>query len=130
MSQVELTTFPQQSLDTSGGHHSEEWPRESNVSTHSRPSLEQRPEPPAPLQEFSLPPADGGIDAWLFLAASFVVEALVWGKFKFSTPVRMSKFLLTYIQDFHTLLACSKNTIPLMNHSREQVISHSSAHVH
>lgn len=29
--------------------------------------------------EFSLPPADGGKDAWLFLAACFVVEALVWG---------------------------------------------------
>ncbi|KAJ4399162.1 hypothetical protein N0V85_006098, partial [Neurospora sp. IMI 360204] len=30
--------------------------------------------------EFSqLPPVDGGKDAWLFLAACFVVEALVWG---------------------------------------------------
>lgn len=29
--------------------------------------------------EFSLPQADGGKDAWLFLAAGFVVEALVWG---------------------------------------------------
>jgi hypothetical protein len=30
--------------------------------------------------EFSLPPADGGKDALLFLAAGFVVEALVWGQ--------------------------------------------------
>jgi hypothetical protein len=30
--------------------------------------------------EFSLPQADGGKDAWLFLAAAFFVEALVWGK--------------------------------------------------
>ncbi|KAJ8120401.1 hypothetical protein O1611_g10375 [Lasiodiplodia mahajangana] len=30
-------------------------------------------------QEFSLPPVDGGKDAWLFLAAVFVVDALVWG---------------------------------------------------
>jgi len=30
-------------------------------------------------QHVSLPPVDGGKDAWLFLAASFVVEALVWG---------------------------------------------------
>ncbi|KAF2198740.1 putative MFS monocarboxylate transporter [Delitschia confertaspora ATCC 74209] len=37
-------------------------------------------------QEFSLPPVDGGKDAWLFLAASFVVEALVWG-FPFSFGV-------------------------------------------
>ncbi|KAI0479608.1 major facilitator superfamily domain-containing protein [Xylaria cf. heliscus] len=29
--------------------------------------------------EFSLPPVDGGKDAWLFLAAVFVVDALVWG---------------------------------------------------
>ncbi|KJZ70387.1 hypothetical protein HIM_10231 [Hirsutella minnesotensis 3608] len=28
---------------------------------------------------FSLPPADHGKQAWLFLAAAFVVEALTWG---------------------------------------------------
>jgi hypothetical protein len=33
--------------------------------------------------EFSLPRPDGGKDAWLFLAACFVVEALVWGKISF-----------------------------------------------
>jgi hypothetical protein len=26
-----------------------------------------------------LPPIDGGIQAWTFIAASFVLEALVWG---------------------------------------------------
>lgn len=26
-----------------------------------------------------LPPIDGGMNAWLFLAACFVMEALVWG---------------------------------------------------
>lgn len=26
-----------------------------------------------------LPRVDGGKDAWLFLAASFMIEALVWG---------------------------------------------------
>ncbi|KAI0386854.1 MFS general substrate transporter [Hypomontagnella monticulosa] len=31
------------------------------------------------VQEFSLPPVDGGKDAWLFLAACFAIEALVWG---------------------------------------------------
>lgn len=30
-------------------------------------------------QQFSLPPVDGGRDAWLFLAAAFMVETLVWG---------------------------------------------------
>ena len=37
-------------------------------------------ENPAGHHEFSLPKADGGKDAWLFLAACFTVEALVWGK--------------------------------------------------
>ncbi|KAI5861185.1 MFS general substrate transporter [Durotheca rogersii] len=38
--------------------------------------------PPSPedgRQAFSLPPVDGGKDAWLFLAACFSIEALVWG---------------------------------------------------
>ncbi|OCK76027.1 MFS general substrate transporter [Lepidopterella palustris CBS 459.81] len=30
-------------------------------------------------QEFYLPPVDRGRDAWLFLAAAFIVEMLVWG---------------------------------------------------
>ncbi|KAI4275645.1 MAG: hypothetical protein LQ337_003076 [Flavoplaca oasis] len=38
------------------------------------------------LDESTLPPVDGGKDAWLFLAACFVVEALVWG-FPFSYGV-------------------------------------------
>jgi hypothetical protein len=29
--------------------------------------------------EFSLPPVDGGKDAWLFLLSAFVLEVLVWG---------------------------------------------------
>lgn len=31
-------------------------------------------------REFSLPEADGGRDAWLFLAGCFMVEALIWGE--------------------------------------------------
>lgn len=31
------------------------------------------------LQTRSLPPVDGGKDAWLVLAGCFVLEALVWG---------------------------------------------------
>lgn len=30
--------------------------------------------------EFCLPPTDRGRSAWLFLAASFLIEAVVWGK--------------------------------------------------
>ena len=29
----------------------------------------------------SLPPTDGGKDAWLMLAAAFAVEFMVWGKY-------------------------------------------------
>lgn len=29
--------------------------------------------------ELNLPPVDGGKQAWLFLAACFVLEALIWG---------------------------------------------------
>jgi hypothetical protein len=42
--------------------------------TINQPSTDQ-----AGHNEFSLPQADGGKEAWLFLAAGFVVEALVWG---------------------------------------------------
>ena len=44
-----------------------------------RNTIHQPSAEPAGHHEFSLPQADGGKDAWLFLAAGFVVEALVWG---------------------------------------------------
>lgn len=34
-----------------------------------------------------LPPVDGGIHAWLFLAACFVVEGTVWGELTASDMV-------------------------------------------
>lgn len=43
-------------------------------------SLQVFGEDDADNQEFSLPPADGGKDAWMFLAACFVCEAMIWGK--------------------------------------------------
>lgn len=51
-----------------------------NVMHSSEPPIEQHE------FEFSLPPVDRGKDAWLFLAAAFIVEALVWG-FPFSFGV-------------------------------------------
>jgi hypothetical protein len=48
-----------------------------------------------PPHEFSLPPVDRGKDAWLFLAASFVLEALIWGK-----STRISRYLPTEHQLF------------------------------
>ena len=41
--------------------------------------LASRGEDAPELGHVSLPPVDGGKVAWLFLAAAFVVEALVWG---------------------------------------------------
>ncbi|KAJ7160130.1 major facilitator superfamily domain-containing protein, partial [Mycena filopes] len=41
-----------------------------------------------------LPPVDGGIRAWSFLAAAFVVEAIVW-----SFPAAYGVFLEAYLQD-------------------------------
>lgn len=35
---------------------------------------------PSIHQDCLVPRADGGKEAWLFLAACFVVEALVWGR--------------------------------------------------
>jgi hypothetical protein len=43
-------------------------------------NLEVEAQSPEYHTQFSLPPADGGKDAWLFLFASFLLEALVWGK--------------------------------------------------
>ncbi len=31
------------------------------------------------LEQVSLPRADGGKDAWMFLAGCFLIEALTWG---------------------------------------------------
>lgn len=48
-----------------------------------------------------LPPADGGADAWLFLAACFMIEALVWGM---TTPVnrRLLINISFILSDFDT----------------------------
>ena len=43
------------------------------------PQLQHSSDPEAGLQANSLPRTDGGKDAWLALAGSFVLEGLVWG---------------------------------------------------
>jgi hypothetical protein len=60
---------------------------------------EEYPANPAGNQEFSLPLADRGKDAYLFLASCFTVEALVWG-FPFSFGV---------FQDYYSTSAPFKN---------------------
>ena len=39
---------------------------------------QEQAQPPSLQQDYSLPQADGGKDAWLFLASAFIIEALVW----------------------------------------------------
>ncbi|KAJ7133632.1 major facilitator superfamily domain-containing protein [Mycena epipterygia] len=46
------------------------------------------------INESALPPVDRGIGAWSFLAAAFVVEAVVWG-----FPNAYGIFLDSYLQD-------------------------------
>jgi len=66
--------------------------------------------------EFSLPQTDGGKDAWLFLAACFVVEALVWGKHHSVTDFAICCDSKSKKQDFLSHLVSSKTTIALMSH--------------
>ena len=41
----------------------------------------------ASTHEVQLPPVDGGLNAWMFLAASFVIEGLVWGMLRVSDQI-------------------------------------------
>ncbi len=68
------------------------------------------------LDESTLPPVDGGKDAWLFLAACFVVEALVWGTYLASLPCCRHDTHTT--QASHSPTVSSRNTIPPMSPSK------------
>ncbi|KAH8823295.1 MFS general substrate transporter [Flagelloscypha sp. PMI_526] len=46
------------------------------------------------VNESALPPVDGGPKAWAFLAAAFVLEAIVWGY-----PMSFGIFLEAYLKD-------------------------------
>ncbi|KAL9631687.1 MAG: hypothetical protein Q9204_004122 [Flavoplaca sp. TL-2023a] len=60
---------------------------QARVYEESNGDLRRRFRQPSVTQrEFTLPPADRGKDAWLFLAGCFMVEALIWG-FPFSFGV-------------------------------------------
>jgi hypothetical protein len=51
----------------------------SNHNAEQQHTLRTSSEPQIPSVEFSLPPVDGGKEAWLFLAACWVVEAFTFG---------------------------------------------------
>jgi len=59
--ELELTRYAQQ----------QETP---DIEPHRNESIDE------PNASSSLPPTDGGKDAWLFLFASFMLEALIWGR--------------------------------------------------
>ena len=49
---------------------------DGHQSVHSQRSRDVEPE----LGQAALAPADGGIQAWMFLVGCFFIEALIWGK--------------------------------------------------
>lgn len=49
-------------------------------SVQQRDAQSSSPEPQVSGPEFSLPPVDRGKQAWMFLAACWAVEALVFGE--------------------------------------------------
>jgi hypothetical protein len=63
------------------------------------------------LQTHSLPPTDGGKDAWLYLFSCFMLEAMIWGERKaypHSNITNMS-------QASHQHMEYFKSTTPLTN---------------
>jgi hypothetical protein len=51
----------------------------SNLQTESLEELNASNHEPADVNLISLPRADGGKDAWMFLASCFVLEMIIWG---------------------------------------------------
>lgn len=80
---------------------SDEWAQHRSLSRLERRNSDRHnsilDNEPAPQQEFSLPQADGGLSAWLFLAGCFTVEALIWGEnpfhSSFALHMKFEKFL-------------------------------------
>jgi hypothetical protein len=67
--------------------------------------------------EFSLPPVDGGKDAWLFLFSAFVLEILVWGNTSVSSaPKQINAHCTDTSQAFLSLSVYFRNTTPRIHH--------------
>lgn len=79
---TELASFPQGSRDVSVQESKVGSRSNSNIlcATPNTQGTEDGLDSPPPSHEFSLPAVDSGKDAWLFLAACFVMEALIWGE--------------------------------------------------
>lgn len=73
---------------------SKEYP--TSLTSQSTPS-DQQSDTQIILEDKDLPPVDGGPQAWLFLIASAMLEALVWGRYQPIIP-RLVRFELTYFR--------------------------------
>src|SRR6266566_8064735 len=98
----------------------------SNDIAQQRHARNDSPEPQAPSPDFSLPPVDRGKQAWLFLAACWAVEALVFGE---CSPARVCVHLpgshgSNQVPAF--LSASSRTSTAIMSRLRVQAISPSS----
>ena len=62
-------------------------------------------------QEFSLPKADSGKEAYLFLCGCFCIEALVWGKFSKSVAVTYFEYSVPFL---HFVMVCLVLMIELL----------------
>ena len=88
---------------------------------HDPRSLDGNSSPvPSGHDHSSLPPIDGGKDAWLFLAACFVVEALVWGKALDGQFLPSDSTHTTKVSPSPTV--SSRSTTPAMIRSKGPVI--------
>jgi hypothetical protein len=85
-SEVELGILP-------SGHPTNEQSRHASTDQIQLNSQEENSSPHE--HEFSLPPVDGGKDAWLYLIAAFFIEMLVWGKdLQYNRPFKMHKHII------------------------------------
>ncbi|SPO02804.1 related to monocarboxylate transporter 2 [Cephalotrichum gorgonifer] len=90
---MELRPRPQPQQDT----HYQDSTARSQPSSDGNAYLERAPSPEDAIvavnesDTAALPPTDGGKDAWLFLAACFMIEGLVWG-FPFAFGVFQSYY--------------------------------------
>lgn len=94
----------------------------SNLDNQELDVLGASSEPQASSVEFSLPPVDTGIVAWLFLAACWGVEALTFGEILTMTKI-YSQGLLNRKQALASRLVFSKTSTVIMLHSLALVAS-------
>jgi len=71
------------------------------------------------FDDSGLPPVNRGKDAWLFLAAAFVVEILIFGDFSSEPSWSKACHIYQNMQDSVSRSAFSKTTTVPLNRSRD-----------